>query len=184
LTITSLVCIGVAVSLTPATGANAQGQCTATLSFDTFEVITDTDVNPPYTHPDQWTVHIYAYVNRVQGTANERKNGVFQGDSGTVVTVPNGTMLDHAVVGAEGGPVVLDIRAGPKASRVKEGDSAKGTRGVSPADRNPFGLRDMIAACDPGTRTYTVDVSIPASPGGTTGEHDGFVRLTFTLTLS
>src|SRR5207248_567386 len=114
----------------PASGAKAQTSCTATLTFQTFNVVTDTDENPPYVHPDRWTVHVYAYVNGVLGTANPRKNGAFRADSGTVVSVPRGTMLDNAVVGTEGDPVDLLIKQGPVASRVKEADPSDGTQGV------------------------------------------------------
>jgi hypothetical protein len=172
------------VLLTPALSATAAATCTATLTFDTLDVITDTDENPPFAFSDHWSVHVYAYVNGVLGTANERKNGVLSGDTGAHVVVPNGTMLDHVSVGDPGSDVVLLIKQGHQASRVKESDPALGGHGVNPADQAPFSIRDTITGCATGSYTYPVDVPVPARPGGAAGEHDGLVRLTFTLDVS
>jgi hypothetical protein len=166
-----------------ASRASDQG-CVATLTFDTFDVLTDTDPNPPFARPDLWTVHAYIRVNGILGSGSETKWGRFSGDSGAHFTVPNGTMLDHVVVGPSGGDVVVDVHTGHAGTRVKEADPKSGRQGIAPSDQQPFGGKSTIPGCQPGTYTFPFDVSVPARPGGDPNEHDGLVRATFELTLS
>jgi hypothetical protein len=175
------LCALVIVALTLTVGqsrAGAQQACTASLTFDTFTVVIDTDENPPYPRPDRWTIHVYSHVNAVPGKVSPTKDGGVVGDTGASRAFDT-QMISNQVVGELGGSVRFRIRGGPIASRIKERDGD----GVYPRDIGVFSFDDTIP-CIPGVYSYTLDVPIPANPGGATGEHDGLIGLRFTLTLS
>lgn len=164
--------------------AAALASCNASLTFDTFSVETDTDQNPPFTNPDQWTIHVYAYVNGVLGKVNPHHDGGVTGDSGAVKTFDT-QMISNAVVGQQGDPVNFKIVGKSNASRIKEMDpSSRPGSGVSPADVGIFSLDETIPSCTAGTYSYPLDVTVHAKPGGVDGEHDGLIGLRFTLTLN
>src|SRR4051794_38745296 len=109
--------------LTGSSSGSVLATCSATLSFDTFSVETDTDQNPPSAHPDQWTIHVYAYVNGVLGKVNPHHDGGVTGDAG-VVREFNTPMITNTVVGQQGDPVNFQIVGRSNASRIKELDPA------------------------------------------------------------
>jgi hypothetical protein len=171
----------VGASALAAGGARSDAtSCVATLSFDTLTIRQDTDPNAL----DVWNVHVYAYVNEVQGKSNELTQGGFlKGDTGAVISIPNPVMLDHVVVGSASQDVSFLIKSRKEASRIAEKDPSNGKSGVPPSDRANFGVKDTIPACQPGTYHYAPQVQIPASPGGNPNETDGLAVPAFTLTL-
>src|SRR5437867_1120575 len=141
--------------ITGSSSASPLASCTASLTFDTFTVKTDTDENPPFTHADQWTIHVYAFVNGIQGKVNPRNDGGVSGDTGAM-RVFNTQMISNVVVGQQGDPVNFKIVGGKaNASRIKEADPAsKPSLGVTPADVGIFSLDDTIPACTPSSYSY------------------------------
>jgi hypothetical protein len=149
-------------------------ECRGTLVLESWAVISDTDPNPPWTQPDKWTYHIYAWQN---GTIASYQDYHVQGDTGYVQVV-NRT-IQSIPLGAPGDPVTLKLELW-----TKEKDPSTRPWGVHPADRGRIVVPKRTETCAPGEFRFSVFNDVPAQPAPPgPNEHNGRVEFRWKWTL-